>query len=147
MAIKPQPNTVLEALVSHHVLMRAGDPPAIVPAPAISGMVRVAFCRAPDASGDRRSGVARKAEGGSFNRPLWEESILFACERLARGEPETAGSLRRGHLAAFEVDPILAAEMIFRSTDAVWARIASTIHGTCWAVAHAGKSRSRRYAS
>jgi hypothetical protein len=64
-----------------------------------------------------------------LNRLAWEESILFACERLARGDPKQQEACGAAILAAFEVDPILAAEMIFRSTDPVWARIGSTIQG------------------
>jgi len=49
----------------------------------------------------------------------WEEAVLFAVERLARsGEPQQQ-ACGAAILAAFEVDPMLAAEMIFRSTDAV----------------------------
>ena len=70
-----------------------------------------------------------KLKADVLNQPAWEESILFACERLARGDPKQQEACAAAILAAFEVDPILAAEMIFRSTDAVWARVGSTIQG------------------
>ena len=72
-----------------------------------------------------RSPRTLKAE--VFNQPAWEEAILFACERLARGDQKQQEACGAAILAAFEVDPILAAEMIFRSTEHVWARIGSTI--------------------
>ena len=40
-----------------------------------------------------------------LNRPAWEESILFACERLARGDPKQQEACGATILAAFEVDP------------------------------------------
>lgn len=62
-----------------------------------------------------------------MNQPAWEEAILFACERLAHGDQTQQKACSAAILAAFKVDPILAAEMIFRSNDAVWAHVGSTI--------------------
>src|SRR4029077_340876 len=61
-----------------------------------------------------------------LNASPWEQSILFAVERMARDatQQKTCGV---AILAAFDVDPILAAEMIFRSSDAVWAQISGDI--------------------
>jgi hypothetical protein len=64
-----------------------------------------------------------------FNLPAWEEPILFAVERLARGDVHQRAACGKAIVAAFEVDPILAAEMIFRSTEEVWSQIAATIQG------------------
>jgi hypothetical protein len=128
--IKPQPSTVLEALVSHHVLMRVGDPAGYsfqhqqFQEWYASYFVEHLMLAS---NGDPVSRDNLKAN--VLNRLAWEESILFACERLARGDPKQQDACGAAILAAFEVDPILAAEMIFRSTDAVWARIGSTIQG------------------
>jgi hypothetical protein len=62
-----------------------------------------------------------------FNIRAWEEAILFAIERMARGGTEQQAASGTAIIAAFEVDPILAAEIIFRATDDVWKKIASTI--------------------
>lgn len=125
---KPQPNAVLEALVSHHVLIRAGDSASysfqhqqfqewyashVVERLMLAGV------------GDDVSREALKAS--VLNQPAWEEAILFTCERLARGSQEQQEACGAAILAAFAVDPILAAEMIYRSTDAVWARVGRTI--------------------
>jgi hypothetical protein len=125
---KPQPNAVLEALISHHLLMRAGDPGGysfqhqqfqewyashIVERLMLAGL------------SDAASHDKLKAD--VLNQPVWEEAILFACERLARGDQSQQEACVTAILAAFEVDPILAAEMIFRSTDAVWVRVGPTI--------------------
>ena len=55
------------------------------------------------------------------------EAILFACERLARGEQNQQEACCTSILAAFEVDPMLAAQIIFRSTDTIWACVSSEI--------------------
>ena len=62
-----------------------------------------------------------------LNLPVWEEAILFARERLARGSQEEQQACGVTILDAFAVDPDLAAEMIYRSTDAVWAHVGTTI--------------------
>jgi hypothetical protein len=68
---------------------------------------------------------ALKAE--VLNLPAWEEAILFAVERLARGDAHQTAACGKAILAAFQVDPLLAAEMIFHSAEQVWAPIAAPI--------------------
>jgi hypothetical protein len=125
---KPQPNAVLEALVSHHILMRTGDPAGysfqhqqfqewyashVVERRMLESISNAA--------------AHDKLKADILNLPMWEEAILFACERLSRSDQARQNACATAILAAFEVDPILAAEMIFRSTDAVWVRVGSTI--------------------
>jgi len=127
---KLQPNTVLEALVSHHVLMRIGDPAGYsfqhqqfqewYASHFVERLILASI-------GDAASRDKLKAD--VLNQPAWEESILFACERLTRGDLRQQEACGAAILDAFDVDPILAAEMIFRSTDAIWARVGSTIQG------------------
>jgi hypothetical protein len=62
-----------------------------------------------------------------LNHRPWTEAILFAIERAARGDPAHKAACSAAILAAFEVDPILAADMIFRATDDVWAPISTTV--------------------
>ena len=127
---KPQPNAVLGALVSHHVLMRAGDPSGysfqhqqFQEWYASHFVERLMLASVDDAAS------RDKLKADVLNQPAWEEPILFACERLARGDQKQQEACSAIILIAFEVDPILAAEMIFRSTDAVWARMGPTIKG------------------
>jgi hypothetical protein len=127
---KPQPNTVLETLVSHHLLVRVGDPAGysfqhqqfqewyashVVERLMMASISNTASCN------------ILKAD--ILNLPVWEESILFACERLARGTLKQQEYCGVAIMAAFEVDPMLAAEMIYRSTDAIWVRVGSAIQG------------------
>lgn len=55
-----------------------------------------------------------------LDRPAWEESILFACERTSRSGPVGAGAVARAVLLALNIDPMLAAQMIYRSSMAAW---------------------------
>jgi hypothetical protein len=126
--IKPQPDAVLDVLVSNHVLMRAGDTPGYsfqhqqfqewYASHSVERRIMAAVA-------DPAECEALKAE--IFDFPAWEEPILFAVERLARGDKPQKVACGKTILAAFEVDPILAAEMIFRSTEEVWAPIADRI--------------------
>ncbi|MDK2741943.1 MAG: hypothetical protein NDI90_03435 [Nitrospira sp. BO4] len=127
---KPQPNAVLEALVSYHVLTRGGDPAGYSfqhqqfqewYASHIVERLMLASV------GDDVSRETLKVD--VLNQPAWEEAILFACERLARGSDQQQEACGAAILTAFAVDPILAAEMVYRSTDAVWARVGTTIQG------------------
>jgi hypothetical protein len=127
---KPEPNEVLAVLVSNHVLMRAGDAPGYsfqhqqFQEWYASHLVEHRIIREVD---DPKGRKALKAE--VLNLPVWEEAILFAVERLARGDAHQRAACGNAIVAAFEVDPILAAEMIFRSTEEVWTQIAPTIQG------------------
>jgi hypothetical protein len=134
-ATKAEPSAVLEGLVSNHLLMRSGDTSGysfqhqqFQEWYASHSVER----RIINEVSNAKTREALKAE--VFNLPAWEEAILFAVERLARGDTNQCTECGKAILAAFEVDPILAAEMIFRSTEEVWGHIAVTIQRlvTCW---------------
>lgn len=126
---KPQPSSVLEVLVSHHVLVRVGDPAGYSFQHQqflewyASHFVERLILGIGDAA------VCTQLKTDVLNQPIWEEAILFACERLARGDQSKQEACASAVLASFDVDPMLAAEMIYRSNDAVWARVASSIQG------------------
>lgn len=127
-AAKPEPNAVLDVLIRSHVLMRAGDTLSVsfqhqqFQEWYASHRVEQRILTEVD---DPRGLETLKAE--IFNFPVWEEAILFAVERISRGDAHQQASCGKVILAAFEVDPILAAEMIFRSTDGVWEYVAKPI--------------------
>lgn len=128
LTIKTQPDAVLDALVASHVLVRAEDAPGV-------SFQHQQFQewyasheverRMVDEIDDARRREALKAE--IFNLPAWEEAVLFAVERMARGDQGRQVACGKGILAAFEVDPMLAAEMIYRATEAVWSGIAASV--------------------
>ncbi|UVT17619.1 MAG: hypothetical protein H8K04_08845 [Nitrospira sp.] len=125
---KPQPTAVLETLVSYHLLLRDGEPAGYsfqhqqfqewYASHFVETLMTVSLS-------DLASQNRLKTD--VLNQPVWEESILFACERLACGDLKQQECCGAAIMAAFEVDPMLAAEMIYRSTDAVWARVGSSI--------------------
>lgn len=58
-----------------------------------------------------------------LNWPAWEESVLFACERLSRENADGAQAVATAIRETLGIDPMLAAEMIFRSAPEVWTLI------------------------
>lgn len=49
-------HALLDTLVSDHALMRSGNTSGFLPAPAVSGVMRIGLCRAADASDHQRHG-------------------------------------------------------------------------------------------
>lgn len=123
-----QPTDVLDCLVSHHILVRTGNPSGYsfqhqqFQEWYASNHVE---CVMLDSVHDVKALATLRGE--ILNVRMWEEPILFAVERLARGNQHQQEACCAAILAAFEIDPILAAEMIYRATDLVWAQISDTI--------------------
>ena len=125
---KPHPDDVLAALVSKHVLLRSNDATGY----AFQHQQFQEWYAAGELERRILAGIESPADLDAlkaeiFDQPAWEEVVLFAAERLARGDELQQAACGHAIGAAFEVDPDLAAEMIYRCTDEVWARIESTI--------------------
>lgn len=58
-----------------------------------------------------------------LDKPIWEEQILFACERLSRADQNGIDAVSFAILETLGIDPILSAEMIYRSSEEVWQKI------------------------
>ena len=128
LTIKLQPTEVLDALVSHHVLVRTGEPAGysfqhqqFQEWYASNEVERMMV----DSTADPNA--VRKLKADILNVTPWEEPILFAVERMARGNRRQLQACGIAIIAALEIDPILAAEMIFRATDAVWAQVSEQV--------------------
>lgn len=120
-----QPVTALDLLVGAHSLVR----------PAGSGGVSFQhqqfqewyasfeverlMVQAASGSADARQSL----RSGILNWLHWEESILFACERLSRASAAGVHAVASAVSETLAIDPILAAEMIYRSSPAVWDEI------------------------
>ncbi|HKS76586.1 MAG TPA: hypothetical protein VJQ82_25455, partial [Terriglobales bacterium] len=121
-------DTLLNTLVSNHVLVRSADMPGYsfqhqqFQEWYASHHVEQLMTQA---AGDPPARDKLKRE--VLDKRQWEEAILFAAERSSRGGAALKAGCCVAILAAFEVDPILAAEMIFRSTDDVWSFIGTKI--------------------
>ena len=128
LTIKPQPSDVLDSLVSHHLLVRTGEPfryrfqhQQFQEWYASKDVERAMLESVGDAN------ALQNLKAGILNERPWEEPILFAVERMARGDERQQKACGVAILAALDVDPILTAEMIFRATDSVWAQVCDPI--------------------
>ena len=128
--VQPQPKTILDALVNYHLLVRVADPAGYSFQHQQFEEWYASHCvERLIVESTKHSASVDRLKGDILNHPVWEESILFACERLARGDLEQQEACSVAIMAAFEVDPMLAAEMIYRSNDAIWSRVGSAIQG------------------
>src|SRR5262249_26165815 len=119
---QPEPLTVLEALTSHHTLMRSGPANGAITfqhqqVQEWFASHEVAELMRASGKGDASARVRLRA--AVLDQPAWEESIFFAAERVSREYGGAAGVAPRGR-PALPIDPMLAAEMIYRSSPAVW---------------------------
>jgi hypothetical protein len=110
----PQPAHVLDVLTNHHVLVRA---------PNKGGLSfhhqQFQEWYASLYVEDQIQVNTPTFESRVVDIPAWEEALLFACERLSRKAGGAAGvaTLARN---ALNIDPLLAAEIVFRSSPDVW---------------------------
>ena len=124
----PSPRQILDALVSHHVLVRLGDPAGFAfQHHQFQEWYASLFAERLMVQAATNAGARARLRSEVLNWRAWEEPVLFACERS--GESEESGHRAFGEcvVAAFDVDPMLAAEMISRSPKAVWARVRSAV--------------------
>ncbi len=59
----------------------------------------------------------------------WEEPVLFACERLSRADENGVNAVSSVILKTLEIDPLLSAEMIYRSSEEVWKKAEAEVLG------------------
>jgi hypothetical protein len=128
MTIQPQPASVIDVLTSSHVLVRSTSAGS-----AISfqhqlfqewyASFEVERLMLDAAQGDAAARL--KFRNDILNWIAWEESVLFACERLSRKGPEGVRAVSAAVREAVGIDPVLAAEMIFRAAEEVWAEVGS----------------------
>lgn len=121
-----QPMKVLDALVSAHMLVRSG---------AESGSVSfqhqqfqewfasfwVQQLMLATASGD--NDAKKTLRENVLDIPVWEEAVLFACDRLSRADQGSIAAVATTILETLGIDPLLSAEMIYRSSGEVWEQV------------------------
>ena len=117
-----EPFKVLEVLTSHHTLMRSGTGSGAIAfqhqqfqewyaSHEVEALMRAS------ANGDASARVRLRA--AVFDQPAWEESILFAVERVSR-EESGAAIVAHAVRLSLPIDPMLAAEMIYWASPPVW---------------------------
>jgi hypothetical protein len=124
--IAPQPSAILDVLVSQHTLVRSGAERAAVSFQHQQFQEWYASFEVERVMHDAAAGseaALRRLRQEILNLPPWEESILFTCERLSRMNLAGAEIVAAAVLQALPIDPMLAAEMVFRSSPAVWEQV------------------------
>ena len=126
---QPEPLAILEVLASHQTLMRSG-----VGNNAISfqhqqfqewyASHEVADLMRASARGEVSARV--KLRAAVLDRPTWAEFIFFAVERVS-GEHDGAAIVAHAVRLALGIDPMLAADMVFRASGATWAILSTDI--------------------
>lgn len=142
LAATPQPGDVLTGLIAHHSLVRAGERNDGVTfqhqqfqewhaSAEVERLMRAAT------SGDAAAREALRFD--VLDMPAWEEAILFACERVARADEHGLEAVAASVFDALEIDPLLAAEMIFRAGNLVWGKIGERVESYAKAWHQPGK--------
>jgi hypothetical protein len=122
----PQPTMTIEVLVGSHLLIRASSGGVSFQHQQFQewyASLDVSRIMREAANGDAIARTRLRAD--ILNWPAWEESILFACERLSRENADGAQAVAAAIRETLGIDPMLAAEMIFRSSPEVWTLIAA----------------------
>ena len=125
-----QPMNVLDALVDAHMLVRSSTEDGAVSFQHQQfqewfASFHVEQVMLSAALGDD---VARRTlRENILDIRVWEEAILFACDRLSRANQDGARAVARATLETLGIDPLLSAEMIWRSSDDVWSQIRDDI--------------------
>ncbi len=121
--VAPQPDAVLAALVSHHLLVRTASGVEFQHQQFqewfASHEVEVLMRAAAGGNAEARQRMRTVV----LNAHAWEEAVLFACERASRGDSEGVAGAATLILEALTIDPMLAAEAIYRGSDALWTAV------------------------
>ena len=130
-----QPTEVLDLLVDHHTLVRSGDKGVSFQHEQIQEWYtsfEVDKLMVAAAAGN--ADAATKLRVNVLNMPGWEEAVLFSCERLSRADQSGVEAVAAAILDALSIDPMLAAEIIYRSSPAVWEKIMDRViaYGDRW---------------
>jgi hypothetical protein len=121
-----EPVSVLEALTSHHTLVRSAGGISFqhqqfqewYAGHKVAGLMR--------AAAKDNAGARVQLRAAILDQPGWEESVLFATERLSR-EVGGAAIVAQTVRLALPIDPMLAAEMIYRAAPEVWELVKADI--------------------
>ncbi|MGO9455192.1 MAG: NACHT domain-containing protein [Candidatus Binataceae bacterium] len=125
-----QPSAVIDTLVGHHALVRRGNKEISF----LHQQIQEWYCSFQVeklvllATAGNASDAA-ELRVNVLDVPRWEEAILFACERLSRRDQTGIEAVADSILESLKIDPMLAAEMIYRSAPPVWERIKSSVIG------------------
>ena len=125
----PEPKDVLEVLVNNHAVVIPGKELFSFQHQQIQewyASIEVENVMLASYEGNVNSQKRLLTE--ILNIPTWEESVLFACERLSRGSEEqkkvVAEVIKK---TLHDIDPMFAAEIIYVCIDDVWKYISDDV--------------------
>jgi hypothetical protein len=121
-----QPARAIDVLVSGHLLVRSSSDDGSLffqhqqfqewyASRPVAELMAAAACGNDDCREKLRADI--------LNLFSWEESILFACERLSREGEAGAQAVAAAIRDALVIDPMLAAEMVYRSGADTWSLV------------------------
>ncbi len=124
----PAPDDVLAALTARHLLVRAIG----------SGQTNYSFPHQEFRDWYASFAVERHLSAGPLeslpnhvadivDTPAYEGALLFAAERLSRGDEVNAAAISRLVVGTLPIAPMLSAAMLRRSAPAVWDRAANAV--------------------
>jgi hypothetical protein len=119
----PHPRDVVDGLVNAHLLVRMGDGNGPVGFQHQLFQEWYAAAEVEDlmlkmAAGD--ADAIKKLREDVLDRPNWEESILFSCDRLCRAGAVGGRAVAAAVDEALSIDPLLSAAMLDRAAAVVW---------------------------
>ena len=126
---KPQPAEVINILVDHHTLVRTGSDDVVafqhqqIQEWYASLVLDDMLLRSASGDSDANTELRERI----IDNPSWEESVLFACERLSRSGQSGVDAVSHAIKEALTIDPMFAAEMIYRSSQPVWDKIEQAV--------------------
>jgi len=122
----PQPRVIVDGLVDAHLLVRSAGANGAVRFQHqlfqewyAAAEVEDLMVKAGAGDADARKRLREEV----LDRPSWEESILFACDRLSRAGADGAQTVAAAVDETLGIDPLLAAAMLYRASDEVWQRL------------------------
>jgi len=119
----PKPVNAIDLLADLHMIVRTGGDEGSLSFQHHQFQEWYASFRVEELMIDAKSGdgsALKALREDMLNIPVWEEAILFACERLSRENQAGAEVVAFCVLETITIDPILSAEIIYRSSDDVW---------------------------
>ncbi len=122
----PEPVSVLETLVATHVLVLGEGGTYAFQHQQFQEWYASGHVEARMRDLPRDAGLDSTFAHELLNDRLWEEAILFACERVAM-DASGAAYVAQTVRTALSVGPMLAAEMIYRTGDTVWALVSAEV--------------------
>jgi hypothetical protein len=118
----PHPHVIIDGLVGAHLLVRSPGADGAVSFQHQLFQEWYAASEVEDlmTSALRSADACERLREGVLNQPSWEESILFACDRLSRASEGGTRAVAAAIGETLGIDPLLAAAMLDRAADAVW---------------------------